>query len=86
MRQVKLIAPRTLEFNILPDIGSDVLVPCQLLLKIRRIGICGSELHSYHGVHPATFYPVVQGHGFSATDSCLKSSSMFMNSLTGIKN
>lgn len=31
----------------------------------KRIGICGSEIHSYHGLHPATFYPVVQGHEYS---------------------
>ncbi len=37
-----------------------------MLLNIKRIGICGSEIHSYHGCHPATFYPVVQGHEYSA--------------------
>ena len=38
----------------------------QILVNIKRIGICGSEIHSYHGLHPATFYPVVQGHEYSA--------------------
>ena len=38
-----------------PEITED-----QVLVKIMRIGICGSEIHSYHGQHPATFYPVVQ--------------------------
>lgn len=43
-----------------PPVGkSDVL------LRIRRIGICGSDMHVYHGNHPYTTYPVVQGHEFS---------------------
>ncbi len=67
MRQVKLLAPKTLQLSQVADITPDVLGEHQLLLKIRRIGICGSEIHSYHGEHPATFYPVVQGHEYSAT-------------------
>lgn len=67
MRQVKLLAPKTLQLSQVADITPDVLGEHQLLLKIRRIGICGSEIHSYHGEHPATFYPVIQGHEYSAT-------------------
>lgn len=39
----------------------------EVLLKIERIGVCGSDIHVYHGKHPATPYPVVQGHEYSAT-------------------
>jgi len=39
----------------------------EVLLRIRRIGVCGSDVHVYHGRHPYTTYPVVQGHEFSAT-------------------
>jgi len=67
MRQIKLLAPKDLQILEVPDITPDQLGPHQLLLKVRRIGICGSEIHSYHGLHPATFYPVVQGHEYSAT-------------------
>jgi L-iditol 2-dehydrogenase len=35
-----------------------------VLLRIRRIGICGSDVHVFHGKHPYTSYPVVQGHEF----------------------
>jgi L-iditol 2-dehydrogenase/threonine 3-dehydrogenase len=38
----------------------------QVLLRVRRIGVCGSDVHVYHGKHPFTRYPVVQGHEFSA--------------------
>jgi L-iditol 2-dehydrogenase len=36
------------------------------LLRVQRIGVCGSDIHVYHGKHPLTGYPVVQGHEFSA--------------------
>ena len=41
--------------------------PGEVLLKIQRIGVCGSDVHVYHGKHPYTKYPVVQGHEFSAS-------------------
>ncbi len=66
MRQVILIKPKNLEFREVPAPTANNLGDNQLLLKIKRIGICGSEIHSYHGLHPATFYPVVQGHEYSA--------------------
>mgnify|MGYP000609281156 CR=1 FL=1 len=37
----------------------------QVLVKIRNIGICGSDIHVYHGKHPFTKYPVTQGHEVS---------------------
>jgi len=36
-----------------------------VLLRIKRIGICGSDVHAYHGRHPFMRYPKVQGHEFS---------------------
>ena len=40
--------------------------PDQVLVKIKRIGICGSDIHVFHGTHPYTSYPVTQGHEVSA--------------------
>lgn len=34
----------------------------EVLIKIKKIGICGSDIHVYHGTHPYTSYPVTQGH------------------------
>lgn len=36
--------------------------PDQVLIRIKKIGICGSDIHVYHGTHPYTPYPVTQGH------------------------
>ena len=43
-----------------PEIKDD-----QVLVKIMNIGICGSDIHVYHGKHPFTKYPVTQGHEVS---------------------
>ncbi len=37
----------------------------QVMVKIMNIGICGSDIHVYHGKHPFTTYPVTQGHEVS---------------------
>ena len=34
----------------------------QALLRIRRIGICGTDLHAYEGTQPFFNYPRVLGH------------------------
>ena len=44
----------------IPKTGAD-----QVLIKIMNIGICGSDIHVYHGKHPITKYPVTQGHEVS---------------------
>jgi L-iditol 2-dehydrogenase len=43
----------------------------EVLLRIRKIGVCGSDVHVYHGLHPTTSYPVVQGHEVSGTVEAL---------------
>lgn len=39
--------------------------PGQIVMQTRRIGICGSDIHVFHGIHPYTSYPLVQGHEVS---------------------
>lgn len=40
-------------------------VPGEALVRVERVGLCGSDLHFYHGTHPYKSYPRVQGHEFS---------------------
>ncbi|MCR4882258.1 MAG: alcohol dehydrogenase catalytic domain-containing protein [Clostridiales bacterium] len=39
--------------------------PGQVLVRIKRIGVCGSDIHVYYGEHKGTGYPVTQGHEVS---------------------
>lgn len=62
MLQAVMTAPGKIEFNDVPILeinGGEVLI------KIMSIGVCGSDIHVYHGKHPYTSYPVVQGHELS---------------------
>lgn len=62
MIQQVMTSPGVIEFREVP-------VPKpkknEVLVKIKRIGICGSDIHVYHGKHPFTSYPVTQGHEVS---------------------
>lgn len=65
MRQAIMTAPGVIDYRDIPGPGNPG--SREVVLKIERIGICGSDIHVYHGEHPATPYPVVQGHEYSAT-------------------
>jgi len=54
--------PGAIEFR---DVPPPVPGKGQVLIRVQRIGICGSDVHVRHGKHPFTPYPVVQGHEFS---------------------
>ena len=62
MLQQVMTAPGKIEFRTVPvpEPGPD-----QVLVRIKRIGICGSDIHVNHGTHPYTSYPVTQGHEVS---------------------
>ncbi len=58
-----MVSPGIIEYREIPEPGQ--LKDNEILLKIEKIGICGSDIHVFHGNHPATPYPVVQGHEYS---------------------
>lgn len=62
MIQQVMINPKEIVFQQvdIPTVGDD-----DVLIKIKMIGICGSDIHVYHGLHPFTKYPVTQGHEVS---------------------
>jgi 2-desacetyl-2-hydroxyethyl bacteriochlorophyllide A dehydrogenase len=62
MKILSCVKPGQLEYNEAPkpSIG-----PGFSLLKIRRIGICGTDLHAYEGTQPFFSYPRILGHELS---------------------
>ena len=42
------------------------LLPDTAIVKIRRIGICGTDLHAYQGTQPFFSYPRILGHELAA--------------------
>jgi L-iditol 2-dehydrogenase len=59
MLQQVMTAPRTITFREVPV---PEITPEQVLIAIRRIGVCGSDIHVFHGQHPYVTYPLTQGH------------------------
>jgi L-iditol 2-dehydrogenase len=59
MKQAVMTEPGKIEFR---ETAKPIPGSGEILIQIRRIGICGSDIHVYHGLHPYTGYPVVQGH------------------------
>ena len=62
MKQAVMTAPGKIKFRQVEQPKSQ---PDEVLIKVERIGVCGSDIHVYHGLHPYTSYPVVQGHEVS---------------------
>ncbi|HEV8084583.1 MAG TPA: zinc-binding alcohol dehydrogenase family protein [Chitinophagaceae bacterium] len=48
------------------DIPLPVLKPGHAILKIKRIGICGTDLHAFEGTQPYFNYPRTLGHELAA--------------------
>lgn len=43
-----------------------VSIPGNVILKIKRVGICGTDLHAYQGTQPYFNYPRILGHELAA--------------------
>jgi len=63
MKQATMTNPGKIEFREVerPHPAAD-----EVVLQVKRIGVCGSDIHVFHGLHPYTTYPVVQGHEIGA--------------------
>jgi L-iditol 2-dehydrogenase len=64
MQQAVMTNPGQIEFR---DVPKPTPQSNEVLIQVKRIGVCGSDIHVYHGLHPYTSYPVVQGHEVSGT-------------------
>lgn len=50
---------------IMKEADVPFLLPGEALIRIRRIGICGTDLHAYRGRQPYFTYPRILGHELS---------------------
>jgi 2-desacetyl-2-hydroxyethyl bacteriochlorophyllide A dehydrogenase len=51
----------------LTDVPPPSVAPGEALLRIRRVGLCGSDLNSFRGRNPLVSFPRVPGHEVAAT-------------------
>ncbi len=68
MLQQVMTAPGKIEFR---EIETPVPKAGEVLIRIMKIGVCGSDIHVWHGKHPFTSYPVTQGHEVSGEIAAL---------------
>ena len=57
-----MTSPGKIEFR---DVPEPICHWGEVMMEVKVIGVCGSDIHVWHGKHPFTSYPVVQGHEFS---------------------
>lgn len=63
MLQAKMTAPYTVVFS---DVAIPDITPDQVLLKIKKLGVCGSDVQIYQGKHQYVKFPLVTGHEVAA--------------------
>lgn len=62
MKTLVCIQPGQFEYR---DADAPLARPGEAIIKIRRIGICGTDLHAFEGTQPYFEYPRILGHELS---------------------
>lgn len=62
MRQAVVPEPHKIVYR---DVKEPEPEPDQVIIRVARIGICGSDVHVFEGKHPLVSFPLIQGHEFS---------------------
>lgn len=62
MKSLVCVNPGSFEYR---EIEKPLLKPGHAILKIKRIGICGTDLHAFEGTQPYFNYPRILGHELS---------------------
>lgn len=64
MRAAVLVKPNLFDLReiAVPEIADD-----EVLVRVRRTGICGTDLHMFHGHYAADRLPLIPGHEFVGT-------------------
>ena len=63
MKAIQITAPSEMK---VVDIEKPVLEPGEVLVKIKYVGFCGSDLNTFLGRNPMVKLPVIPGHEVGA--------------------
>ncbi|MCJ7543953.1 MAG: zinc-binding alcohol dehydrogenase family protein [Phycisphaerae bacterium] len=64
MKALVITAPRETEIR---DVPRPTAAAGEALLRVRMVGLCGSDLNTYRGTNPMVTYPRIPGHEIAAT-------------------
>jgi 2-desacetyl-2-hydroxyethyl bacteriochlorophyllide A dehydrogenase len=62
MKEAVMVQPGCITFQ---DVQEPVAGAGEVMIRVKRIGVCGSDIHVWHGKHPFVTYPLVQGHEYA---------------------
>jgi L-galactonate 5-dehydrogenase len=63
MQALQITSPRS---TCLIDVKQPELQPGELLLRVKRVGFCGTDLSTFEGRNPLAAYPRIPGHEIGA--------------------
>ncbi|MGB7189051.1 MAG: zinc-binding alcohol dehydrogenase family protein [Acidobacteriaceae bacterium] len=64
MKALKIEAPGR---TVIENVPEPEAKPGEALLRVRRVGLCGSDLNSFRGRNPMVSFPRIPGHEIAAT-------------------
>ncbi|NJM41659.1 MAG: zinc-binding alcohol dehydrogenase family protein, partial [Anaerolineae bacterium] len=62
MKTITLNQPHQFALSETEPPNSDALKPGEALVRVHRVGVCGTDLHAYRGKQPFFSYPRILGH------------------------
>lgn len=62
MMMKAVLIPKALELQLIDIEKPQLRKTSDVLVKVKRVGICGSDMHIYHGTNPLATYPRIVGH------------------------
>src|SRR6187455_2522829 len=74
MKTLVCMKPGLLEYN---NSERPQLKKNHAILKIKRIGVCGTDLHAFEGTQPYFNYPRILGHELAAEIIAIEETSSF---------
>lgn len=60
-----IICERVDQFKLVDDLPEPSYTAGEAIVRVRRVGICGTDLHAYRGNQPFFAYPRILGHELS---------------------
>ncbi|MFZ5753284.1 MAG: zinc-binding alcohol dehydrogenase family protein [Bacillota bacterium] len=60
MKAVYIVEPHVIEYRDIPEPPAPL--DDEVTIELKAAGICGTDVHIYHGVHAAAKYPRIPGH------------------------
>jgi L-iditol 2-dehydrogenase len=64
LKAIMIAKPHKIE---VVDVERPIINDTEILVKVRAVGICASEVHAFEGTHPWRVPPVISGHEFSGS-------------------